>query len=84
MPLDDHYHIMCTLWLCSYGNSSGYIHVAEDMCNGGESSLLECNRMLFTSQLCDHSQNVGLECGKNVCVCVRERERERETDCLNL
>jgi hypothetical protein len=48
----------------SYGEGVGYIHVAEDMCSGEERKLLDCNREPVISQVCDHSLDVGLQCGK--------------------
>ena len=48
----------------SYGEGEGYIHMAEDMCSGDESRLLDCNREPRISQPCDHSLDVGLECGE--------------------
>ena len=48
--------------------------MAEDMCSGEESRLLDCNREPRISQPCDHSLDVGLQCGE-----LMEREGgERE------
>ena len=57
----------------SYGEGEGYIHMAEDMCSGDESRLLDCNREPRISQPCDHSLDVGLECGE-----FMERDGGRE------
>ena len=53
--------------------------MAEDRCSGEEDRLLDCSREVRTSQLCDHSLDVGLQCGE-LCVHVMERERERERE----
>ena len=59
--------------------------MAEDMCSGEENRLLDCNIEPFIrSQLCDHSHDVGLRCGKYmalyVCVCEGERADSKKRE----
>ena len=58
--------ILLSLWCIffSYGEGNGSIYMAEDMCSGEESRLLDCNIEPRISQPCDHSLDVGLQCGE--------------------
>lgn len=57
----DHAAEYCTDASC-FGESDGFIHVADYQCRGNEQSLQDCQIEIYSSTLCDHAADVGIFC----------------------
>ena len=52
-----------------FGNGSGDIFLDNVVCNGTESSLLECNTNPIGQHNCDHSEDAGVRCEGTCLLC---------------
>ena len=46
----------------TFGGGSGPIYLDNVICQGDESSLLECQRNPIGEHNCDHSEDAGVRC----------------------
>ena len=49
--------------LYTFGGGTGPILLDKFKCGGNESSLLECSHDGTQNHKCDHSEDVGVQCG---------------------
>ena len=45
-----------------FGSGNGDIHLDDVVCNGTESSLLQCRTNSIGQHNCDHSEDAGVRC----------------------
>ena len=55
-----------------FGRGFGYILLDEVQCRGNESKLSECSHAGINNNNCDHSDDIGVICGKPIRASVKK------------